>query len=202
MTEKPASRARINLKEAVILLLDPNVQGMEVLCQILLGFGSKKIFKANDYESARELAETHTLDLIICEGANAASEKDGYDFVYWLRQSELETNAYTPVIIASAHTGLSCVKRGRDCGANFFVMKPLSPAVLLDRIVWVAQERRPFIRCPVYIGPDRRFKNLGPPLGENGRRSNDLSAEVGAAVAPNMSQEEIDSLMQPKRASA
>ncbi|OYX34943.1 MAG: hypothetical protein B7Y99_04790 [Caulobacterales bacterium 32-69-10] len=202
MSQSATRHDRINLKEAVILLLEPNPQGMDVFCQILTGFGSKKIFKASDYESARELAETHTLDLIICEGANGSDGRDGFDFVHWLRNSDLDPNAYVPVIISSAHTGVSSVKRGRDCGANFFVMKPMSPTVLLDRILWVAQEKRPFIRCPVYVGPDRRFKNLGPPVGAVGRRANDLSAEVGVAVEPNMSQDEIDSLMQPKRASA
>lgn len=34
-----------------------------------------------------------------------------------------------------------------------------------------------------------------------GRRSGDLNDEIGAAVEPNMSQDEIDSVMKPQKVS-
>lgn len=196
---RPQPSARINLKEAVILLFDANPQSMSILVQVLVGFGAKKLLTAATYAEAQALAKTEAIDLVICEGAAEGEEFDGYDFVHWLRRSELEPNAYCPVIVTSAHTSLRNVARARDCGANFFVMKPLLPTVLLERILWVAREKRPFVHCEVYVGPDRRFKHDGPPDG-HGRRATDLSAEVGAASMPNMSQAMIDSLMQPKRA--
>ena len=57
-----------------------------------------------------------------------------------------------------------------------------------------------FVETPAYAGPDRRFKSLGPP-GGIGRRSTDLSAEIGDASEPNLSQVEIDSFMKPVRMS-
>jgi hypothetical protein len=42
---------------------------------------------------------------------------------------------------------------------------------------------------------------LGPPPGEKGRRSDDLSAEVGMATTPNLEQDDIDALFAPKRVS-
>jgi hypothetical protein len=41
---------------------------------------------------------------------------------------------------------------------------------------------------------------LGPPVGEKGRRSDDLSVDVGAATTPNLDQSDIDALFQPKKA--
>ena len=79
--------------------------------------------------------------------------------------------------------------------ANFTVAKPITPKVLLERIFWVAREERAFIECDSYVGPDRRFKYEGPPIGMEGRRRDDLPAEVGNAQEANMSQDEINSLM-------
>ena len=192
---------RVNLKSATILLLEPNMQGMSILSQILAGFGAKHVIKAETIAVAKAIAEKEELDLIICEGQfDSDEDMDGYDFVHWLRRSALEPNAFCPAIIASAHTSMRNVARARDCGAHFFVVKPLAPGVLLDRIVWVAAENRSFVNCDVYVGPDRRFKNIGPPDGSDGRRSTDLKGAVGEPSMPNMSQNDIDSLMQPKRA--
>ena len=70
---------------------------------------------------------------------------------------------------------------------------------MLERILWIAREQRPFV---AYAGPDRRFKFDGPPEGGAGRRRDDLSKDVGDAVAPNMSQDQIDALLSVKRVSA
>ena len=40
------------------------------------------------------------------------------------------------------------------------------------------------------------------PPGVVGRRATDLSIEIGAATEPNMSQDEIDSLIKPMRVMA
>ena len=190
---------KLDLRKASILLLEPNEQNMAVLTQVLAGFGAKTFHRCETGEQARALVESTPLDLMIVEGQTAEGEPDGFDFVHWLRRSDLEPAAFTPVIITCAHTSMSNVTRARDCGAHFIVAKPLTPKVLFARILWVARVNRPFINAGVYVGPDRRFKNLGPPAGAEGRRSTDLKGEVGEAVEPNMSQTEIDDLMQPAK---
>ena len=65
---------------------------------------------------------------------------DGYDFVHWLRRSGLKPNAFTPTILVAGHTPRDKVEKARDCGANYIVAKPLTPLVLLERIVFVSRE--------------------------------------------------------------
>jgi hypothetical protein len=65
----------------------------------------------------------------------------------------------------------------------------------------VARDERMFVDCEAYAGPDRRFKFEGPPPGEDGRRDNDLPAEVGQATDPNLSQDELDSMMKVSKVS-
>ena len=191
--------AKLDLRKASILLLEPNVQNMTVLVQVLLGFGAKTFHRCETGEQAKVLVQGTAVDLMIIEGQTAEGEPDGFDFVHWLRRSELEPAAYAPVIITCAHTSLANVTRARDCGAHFIVAKPLVPTVLFERIIWVARVNRPFVDAGVYVGPDRRFKNLGPPVGTDGRRTTDLKGDVGLAQEPNMSQTEIDNLMQPAK---
>ena len=102
--------------------------------------------------------------------------------------------AFVPVILTSAHISARDVARARDCGANIIVIKPLSPANLLQRITWVAREQRIFVETASYVGPDRRVRNLGPPEGLKGRRAEDVPAEQ------LMSQDELEQLLNPHKA--
>jgi DNA-binding response OmpR family regulator len=122
-----------------------------------------------------------------------------YEFLRQLRHAGDKPNSYVPVVLVSGHVRASDVARARDTGANFFVAKPLTPNVLLQRILWVARDKRPFVEVGRYIGPDRRFKFEGPPVGSDGRRDCDLKSPLGGAEEPNLSQNEIDMMIKPQR---
>lgn len=190
--------SRIDLRKAAVLLIEPNNQAMDVLCQIFMGFGATHTLRAGSFEEAQQVVHANVIDLIACEATLQPEEPDGYEFVSWLRRSGLDPNAFAPVLLLSSHTSTRNVSRARDCGAHFMVSKPLAPAILLQRILWIAQHNRTFVSCDVYCGPDRRFQNLGPPDGI-GRRQNDLPAEVGTVAGENMDQDEIDNLLTPKK---
>jgi hypothetical protein len=99
----------------------------------------------------------------------------------------------------TGHAARAMVEKSRDSGANFVVSKPFTPEILLQRVFWVAKDERQMVVAENYVGPDRRFKNLGPPLGMKGRRKDDLSTHVGAAKDPNLDQSDIDQLLKPSR---
>ena len=136
---------RLDLRQASILLVEPNPQNMAVLTQVLSGLGARVFHRCKGGEQAKGVLDHSPVDMMIIEGQTPEGEPDGFDFVHWLRRSELDPAAFTPVIITSAHTSMTNVKRARDCGAHFIVAKPLVPAVLFERIIWVARVNRPFI---------------------------------------------------------
>jgi DNA-binding response OmpR family regulator len=76
-------------------------------------------------------------------------------------------------VLVSGHVRASDVSRARDSGANFFVTKPITPNTLLQRILFVGRDRRPFVNLAEFVGPDRRVKADGPPAGVNDRRDDD-----------------------------
>lgn len=161
-------QGRINLERAVVLLLDDTPESMSILVQVLSGFGVKALHRCRSEEAAKQIASGHELDLVIANANTQAS--DAYDFIRWLRRSHLQPNSMVPAILVSGHTQLSNVQRARDCGADFIVAKPISPAVLIERILWVAKEHRAYISTDNYVGPDRRFHDQGPPSGTEERR--------------------------------
>jgi DNA-binding response OmpR family regulator len=175
-----ASRARFNLDKAAVLLLDDTPMGMAILVQIITGLGAKTLYRCTTVEQAREVASTYELDLAIVDGM--APSGLGYDFVRWMRTEAKEPNCYTPVLITTAHTPATDVARARDCGGHIIIKKPIAPKVMLERILWVAKEGRPFLFSGSYVGPDRRFRNDGPPDGV-GRRREDLTEKAADAVA-------------------
>lgn len=165
------TKARINLERASILLLD-NTWGVEILSRIFSGFGSKQLHRCTSVAAANEIVRQHSVDLIVSEAM--LDDDEVYAFVRSLRLSgDNEVNRFAPVILLSAHTAARKVIEARDCGANLFVAKPISPKVMMERVRWVAGSKRKYLETQNYAGPDRRFHDDGPPEGMVGRRRTD-----------------------------
>jgi DNA-binding response OmpR family regulator len=164
-------KAWINLEKARILLLDDHLEGGNILAQIVMGFGVKRVARSTSVEEAQELVNASEFHIIMVN-ANLR-ESPAFEFIDWLRRAGLQPNSFTPVVLVTGHTQRSAVERARDCGANIVLAKPVSPQSLLERIIWIAREKRPFVNCDTYMGPDRRFHDTGPPAGMTGRRHND-----------------------------
>ncbi len=198
MAEERAEE-RLNLEKVGVLVVEPNQAEQDLLVQVLSGFGVRNLRRCVDVMEARQTLAAADIGLVLIDGS--AADGSAYDLVSWLRRHAPEPRRFLPVLLLSGHVRLSQVVRARDCGANFVVTKPISPRVLLDRIAWLGRDTRGFIAIEDgYVGPDRRFKSFGPPAGVEGRRRDDLSGDLGEAEAPNMSQDDIDALMNPRRA--
>lgn len=195
-----ASPARINLRSIRALCIDANALGLDILSQTLLGFGVDRIARAPSVEEAKAILKKDTIDLILCDAQLGA--ESGHDLVRWLRLSRMEPNCHAPIFVITGHALEPEVINARDCGSSFVITKPLAPAVLMQRILWVAGADRSFIESDNYTGPDRRFKFQGVPPGlAKGRRKSDGGTTLGEPTGANMSQEELDGMVKPQRIS-
>jgi DNA-binding response OmpR family regulator len=194
-----APGALVDLEPASIMLIEQSQHGVEILAQMLLGFGARNCHRCTTIEGAKAVVHRATLDLIVADPR--LQDGDGHDFVQWLRKSGLDPNSTTPVILLSADGSRSAVERARDAGANYFLVKPVTPRVLIDRILHVQNDKRAFVVCDTYAGPDRRFKFEGPPPGVAPRRSTDIRTRLNAGGGPNLSQDDIDALLRPQKVS-
>jgi hypothetical protein len=102
------------------------------------------------------------------------------------------------VLIMTTDTRSTIISEARDNGANMVLVKPISPASLYDRLVWIAFHTRMFVDSKNYFGPDRRFKIEGFPGGV-GRRKGDQQVDIGNDAGPTLSQSDIDKLLQSAR---
>ena len=169
-------RARFNLEQVSILLLEETPLGMSILVQILNGFGGRKLHRCDSVAKAESIARETELDLLIVDAMESGG---GYDFVHWLRNSGIRPNCYAPVLLTAAHTPAAAVTNARDCGAHIIMAKPLTPKAMLDRIIWVARTGRRFVESDKFVGPDRRFKEGGVPekVGVGRRREDAVPGE-------------------------
>jgi len=170
----------INLTGAVTMVVDDSPFALELTSQALLGFGIRTKYSCTSAAQAMEILADSPIDLLVvdCE----MPEMDGYELVRWLRRSGLDPNAFAPVIMTAAHIRRSRVAEARDCGASFVITKPFSARTLLERIVWVARDSRPFLEVGEYFGPDRRFREAKPP-GTERRAAMIRRAQFEAAKA-------------------
>lgn len=190
---------RLNLSQAGVLIACGDADGLQIMTQMFAGFGVYTPRCCTAGHEAMDVARDRELNLVVVDAE--LSDGPGEDFIRELRTSGLAPNAVVPIVFVLGHTTPSLIMRGRDAGASFVVRKPIPPIVMMQRIMWLLNDERKFITSPGYSGPDRRVRALGPPAGMKGRRHDDLSAEVGRATTPNLDQNEIDSLFQPRAVS-
>lgn len=181
---------RPGLKSVQPLIVDDNSQSLDVITAILMGFGINRTIKCTSAEEARDMLCGRVFDLVIvdCE----MPDEDGYGLVRHIRSDPEGPNFTVPILMMSAVTPQSKVEAARDEGANFTIAKPVSPTVLLERMLWIAQSERLFISAAGYSGPDRRFRTVPLPDGVSERRNADLMLTAKPERA--LSQDEIDGL--------
>jgi CheY-like chemotaxis protein len=187
---------RMNFTGVTALVVESDAHSVNLLGEILRGFGLDRQIAVKSGSEARACLEHAVVELCFVEAS--LRDMKGVELVRWIRQKAPDPLRFVPIIVLTSYSQIDAVVAARDAGANFVVRKPISPQVLYDRVAWAAQGTRRFIETETYIGPDRRFKQIGPPEGV-GRRCTDLSQDVGEQSSPNMSQEEIDSLMKPTK---
>jgi CheY-like chemotaxis protein len=198
---EPKSRslktASVNLRDLTILIADPGTYTRRVVYGMLRGFGANRILEAADAADVLSALIQQKIDILILD--SNLPPQNGLAVTHAIRRNPDNENRTLPILIMTSDAQQSTVKEARDAGASMVVAKPMSPTTLYDRLVWIAFDRRQFIDCPTYFGPDRRFKIEGYPTGV-GRRSSDKTSEVSDAIEPNLEQDDIDSLFQAARA--
>jgi CheY-like chemotaxis protein len=167
-TDNLRESAVFNFSDATTMVVDDSAFGIELTTEALRGFGVQVRYACASAADAISILQDCPVDLLFVD--TEMPGMDGHELVRWLRNSNLEPNAFVPVIMTAGHVRRSKVTAVRDCGANFLVTKPFSAASLLQRLLWVARDNRPFLEVGDYKGPDRRSRE-SIPLEENERRA-------------------------------
>lgn len=93
-------------------------------------------------------------NLIICEWK--AGLVSGHQLLRMVRARFMEPLCYVPVIILTATPTRAIIDKAMGAGANLIVVKPISPAVMQERIGWLQRDQRQLV-----LGPRGSFEIEG-----------------------------------------
>lgn len=154
-----------------ILIVDDIANTRQILRAILRHLGFARVTEASSTTEALEVIKEIGPDLVFTDWDMPGAS--GLDLIRIVRSHPESPDPTLPIILLTAHGDRQYVKAGRDAGATDFLVKPLAPARIRDRILDVVSRPRGFVSAPGYKGPDRR--RLDRPVAQD-RRSLDAPA--------------------------
>jgi CheY-like chemotaxis protein len=125
-----------NFGEASVMIVDENAGFIEVMTQMLSGFGFRKFHRCASVGESLAFSEYLEPDLILVDPF--PRPEDGLTFIEGLRARQPAEAPPLVVIVMTGHTPLELIEKARRVGADYVVAKPFSPSTLLDRILWSA----------------------------------------------------------------
>ncbi|MEE9545324.1 MAG: response regulator, partial [Rhodospirillales bacterium] len=150
---------KFNFGDVRILIAAPDRVTMESLKTLLRNTGFSSMGSVKNLGDIKAALAEENPDLMICEWPFPEGDPGG--LIHALRHHEVGSNPFLPVIIVTGDPTPDLVGKVIDSGADDLIIKPLSSAVLLERIEGLVRARKPFIVTSDYIGPERR-KNKHP----------------------------------------
>ena len=137
-----------------ILVVDDNAHMRKLVVTILQAFGVVLIYEADSGERAWTVLREFNPDVLVLDWMMEGMS--GLDLVKMIRTDPQTPNPFVPVIMLTGHTHIDRVRQARDAGINEFIAKPVSVKTLMNRLLSVIENPRPFVRTKSYFGPCRR----------------------------------------------
>jgi CheY-like chemotaxis protein len=139
-----------------ILIVDDNQYTRKMLRMMLINLGAKMIYEAADGVAALELVRTADPDLMILDWEMPMLS--GAHVMRIVRSPGVFPKPNLPIIMLTAHAQRSRVNAALRLGINEFLVKPISPKTLQDRLLSVLVNPRPMVQIGShYVPQPRRF---------------------------------------------
>lgn len=139
------------------LVLDDNAHMRGLLRVILASFGVRRVEEAADCNEAFAIMAGGGVDLAFVDFKLGGI--DGLDFCRRIRNGADDTDIYLPIIMITAYSERSRVLDAINAGVDEFLVKPIRPVDVANRVNAVVERRRPFVKSGGYFGPDRRRRD-------------------------------------------
>lgn len=167
-----------HLDRLSFLVIDDNAYMRRIIRSMLHGLGIRNVYEAEDGASGFEAMGHHNPDIVILDMLMPIF--DGIEFLNLIRTPTNEY-AFIPIIVVSAHLEKDRMSAARNAGANEFLAKPVSSDQLLNRILNIIENPRPFVNATSYFGPCRR-RAMTKYKGEERRLNNNETFFVPMAT--------------------
>ena len=130
------------------MVIDDNAFIRTLVKNLLRSHGAYEVRQAEDGTEAWRILADHPSDVVQCDLEMAPM--DGIEFTRRVRtgtqheeaaEHRRQPNPATPIIMLTSYSEIDKVKAATEAGIDAYVVKPIVPNVLLDRIQRVIEKR-------------------------------------------------------------
>ncbi|MCE9648270.1 MAG: response regulator [Parvibaculum sp.] len=156
MTSSPSSRQTELFARLKVLVVDDSVEMRRLLVALLNVMGIGEVICAPDGDTGLRLYAERNPDLVITDGT--MQPMDGYEMTRAIRAMRKaddtpDRGAEVPVLMLSGHTGPEIIARARDEGVTDYIVKPVTPELLYERVMEAVSKPVHLVETPTWRGP-------------------------------------------------
>lgn len=165
---------KLDWRKRAVILYDPTPFTRRLLSDVLRHAGGELVRASGDADVAVRMC-LNARDPILIAGW-APDNEGALSLVRSMRRHHT-VRRKSPAVILSTRANQLDVEAARDAGADSFLLRPVSPAAIVERLDHAARTWRDFIEAPGYTGPDRRRQlTLDPDFTPVLKRQADIDA--------------------------
>lgn len=165
------------------LLLQSNQFLRSILVSLLRDAGATDVMIARCAESAASAMEHQVPSMIVSDwNDHEEPSEDRLRLIRRIRESDSADYRRTPVIMISRPRPRREIEQARDAGVTEFIVTPVAPVTLHDRMRALREAPREFVLSPRFNGPDRRRRKHHA-AGPSYKRTADVDAGLTTPMA-------------------
>ena len=134
----------MSLSDLDVLIVDDSAKMRHLVRVILQSFGVANIRQARDGTAGLAEIDSKCPSIVISDWE--MEPMNGLEFIQSVRSVFREPLCFVPIIVLTGHASKPLIAKAFEAGATQLLVKPVTPANLLQRVNWVLQDERPFRR--------------------------------------------------------
>ena len=138
----------------ILIIADTNSMVRQGLKAAFIDRGFRNIRDTSRMSVINEGVDNNDVDLIVA-GSELPQGKFG-ELTRRIRHHESGDNPFLVVIILMTEPSSESIMEGINSGADDLLTKPITPALLIERVENLTRERKRFVVTTDYVGPTRR----------------------------------------------
>ncbi len=134
---------QVPIEELDVIVIDDSKSMQTIVRSMLIAM---RVYRVRVFDTADEALQsmlTEPPHIILTDWKMKPT--NGYQLLRSIRQRQMAPLCYVPLMFITAHGTRALVERALRSGAHHLLVKPLSPAALLDRLLWVTRDPRPMV---------------------------------------------------------
>jgi CheY-like chemotaxis protein/HPt (histidine-containing phosphotransfer) domain-containing protein len=143
-------------KKKVLVVDDQDVVRM-VVSHLLRDMGAFEVYAAGSVQGAMDQLNRHTVDLVICD--IEMEPQSGLHLLKAIRSGTTRSRINVPVMMLTAHSGMTVVRKAIELDADGFVVKPVRPVQLEAKVTEAMTAGRAKREPLVYAAIDFEVRN-------------------------------------------